>query len=130
MVLVNLERPVHLNMPPRISTLSLRSIAFRIRPVVPQKRTAQNLQQRFASNGATNAPEAKGPNMDNAPHVSEEQAAMDKTMGETPPDIEGQGTPVLEVSMATPLPRVTTDTIRSLSETEARRKHLKLSKMI
>lgn len=35
--------------------------------------------------------------MENAPHVSEEQAAMDKTMGETPPDIEGQGTPVQEV---------------------------------
>ena len=35
--------------------------------------------------------------MENAPHVTEEQAALDKTMGETPPDIEGQGTPVQEV---------------------------------
>jgi hypothetical protein len=86
-------------MPPRVSTLSLRSIALRTRPYVPQKRAAQSLQQRFASDDATKAPETKGPNMDNAPHVSEEQAAMDKTMGETPPDIEGQGTPVQEVSM-------------------------------
>lgn len=39
--------------------------------------------------------------MDQAPHVSEEQAAMDKTMGDTPPDIEGQGTPVQEVRLAT-----------------------------
>jgi hypothetical protein len=35
--------------------------------------------------------------MDNASHVTEEQAALDKTMGETPPDIEGHGTPVQEV---------------------------------
>lgn len=35
--------------------------------------------------------------MDQLPHVTEEQAAMDKTMGETPPDIQ-QGTPVKEVS--------------------------------
>lgn len=30
------------------------------------------------------------------PHVTEEQAALDKSMGENPPDIE-QGTPVQEV---------------------------------
>lgn len=88
-------------MPPRISALSLRSVAYRTRPVVPQKRTAQSLQQRFASDDATKASEVKGPNMDQAPHVSEEQAAMDKTMGDTPPDIEGQGTPVQEVRLAT-----------------------------
>ena len=83
-------------MPPRLM-LSTRSIAFRIRPVVPQKRAASSLQARFASDDATKAPETKGPNMDNAPHVTEEQAALDKAMGETPPDIEGQGTPVQEV---------------------------------
>lgn len=88
-------------MPPRISVLNMRSIVFRTRPVVPQKRAAQSLQQRFASDDATTAPEPRGPNMDNAPHVSEEQAAMDKTMGETPPDIEGQGTPVQEVRTET-----------------------------
>jgi hypothetical protein len=35
--------------------------------------------------------------MDNAQHVTEEQAALDETMGETPPDIQGHGTPVQEV---------------------------------
>ena len=35
-------------------------------------------------------------NEDQLPHVTEEQAAMDKSMGNTPPDIE-QGTPVQEV---------------------------------
>lgn len=35
--------------------------------------------------------------MDQLPHVSEEQAALDKSMGNTPPDID-QGTPVQEVS--------------------------------
>ena len=86
-------------MPPRVSLLSTRSIAFRTRPLVPQKRATPGLQQRFASNDATEAPEPKGPNMDQAPHVTEEQAAMDETMGETPPDIEGQGTPVQEVGL-------------------------------
>lgn len=84
-------------MPPRIPLLSTRLIEYRTRPIVPQKRAALRLQQRFGSDDATKAPGTKGPNMENAPHVSEEQAAMDKTMGETPPDIEGQGTPVQEV---------------------------------
>ena len=35
--------------------------------------------------------------MDQLPHVTEEAAAMDKIMGDTPPDIT-QGTPVQEVS--------------------------------
>jgi hypothetical protein len=77
--------------------LSTRSIAFRTRPIVPRKRAAPSLQSRFASDDPTKAPETKGPNMDNASHVTEEQAALDKTMGETPPDIEGHGTPVQEV---------------------------------
>lgn len=34
--------------------------------------------------------------MDPLPHVTEEQAALDKATGGTPPDIE-QGTPVQEV---------------------------------
>lgn len=42
--------------------------------------------------------EVKGLNTDQAPlHVTEEQAALDHSMGQTPPDIE-QGTPVQEVS--------------------------------
>jgi len=38
-----------------------------------------------------------GPNMEQLPHVSEEQAALDKIMGETAPQIEEQGTPVQDV---------------------------------
>jgi len=38
----------------------------------------------------------KGPNQEQLPHVSEEAAAVDKTMGGTGPEIE-QGTPVQEV---------------------------------
>lgn len=113
-------------MPPRISFPSARSIAFRPRRVVPQKRAAPSLQQRFASDDATKAPEPQGPNMNNAPHVSEEQAAMDKTMGETPPDIEGQGTPVQEVRHTTMTSGACTNATRFWSEMEARIKHLKL----
>ena len=40
-----------------------------------------------------------GPNQDVLPHVSEEQAAIDKIMGEEPPDLS-QGTPVEDVSIA------------------------------
>ena len=61
-------------------------------------------QQRFASNDASKKQPAttevgsnfKGATQDPMPHVSEEQAAIDKITGETPPDIE-QGTPVQEV---------------------------------
>ncbi|MCJ1356747.1 MAG: hypothetical protein MMC33_006742 [Icmadophila ericetorum] len=38
----------------------------------------------------------KGPNQDQLPHISEETAAINKIIGETPPDIE-QGTPIQEV---------------------------------
>lgn len=43
--------------------------------------------------------EPKGPNMEQAPHVSEEAAAMSKATGNEGPDLE-QGTPVAEVSLA------------------------------
>ncbi|EXJ94961.1 hypothetical protein A1O1_00079 [Capronia coronata CBS 617.96] len=105
-------------MPPRISLFTTaRSLAFRPSPtVVPQKRIAAvptpspylllPVQNRSASDDASKKPAAaattpvhpdfKGPNMDQLPHVSEEQAALDKSMGGTPPDIE-QGTPVQEI---------------------------------
>lgn len=38
-----------------------------------------------------------GPNQEQLPHVSEEAAATDKIMGEQPPQVEEQGTPVAEV---------------------------------
>jgi small subunit ribosomal protein S7 len=83
------------NMPPRLYLFSARSAAFRTKPVVPQKRFATpSPQQRFVSDDVSKQP--KGPNQEQALHVSEEQAALDKTMGKTPPDIE-QGTPIQEV---------------------------------
>lgn len=95
-------------MPPRLHLFTARSVAFRTKPSIPQKRFAPGLlQHRAASDDASSKqpattpvhPNFKGPNMDQLPHVSEEQAALDKSMGETPPDIE-QGTPVEEVSQA------------------------------
>lgn len=53
--------------------------------------------QRFASDDAS-----RGHTMskqDHAPHVSEEAAALDESMGETPPDLS-QGTPVQEVCIS------------------------------
>lgn len=86
-------------MPPRLSLLPVRPATFRTRPVVPQKRLAPVISPRFASND-TKEPRypgnPQGPNQDQLPHVSEEQAAIDKSMGDTPPDLE-QGTPVQEV---------------------------------
>jgi len=98
-------------MPPRLRLFSARSVAFRTQPLVRQKRFAPLiLQQRAASDDATKGPattpvdpKIKGPNMDPLPHVTEEQAAIDKSMGVAPPDVE-QGTPVLEVSFVQPGP--------------------------
>ena len=82
-----------------ISASSVRSLTFRTRPLVPQKRVAVRSSIRCASSSQKDLPVSesnKGPNTDQAPHVSEEQAQIDKTMGETPPDLD-QGTPVQEV---------------------------------
>lgn len=96
----------HPTMPPRLNLFTARSVAFRTRPSIPHKPFASSLlQQRAASDNASSKQPAttpvdsdfKGPNMDQLPHVSEEQAALDKSMGNTPPDID-QGTPVQEVS--------------------------------
>jgi hypothetical protein len=93
-------------MPPRIAFSAVRTVAFRPKSTVPQKRFAPCLlQQRAASDDAgPKRPDIKptDPRMPEnsnvySHHVSEEQAAIDKTMGETPPDIS-QGTPVQEVS--------------------------------
>lgn len=98
----SLQQPT---MAPRLSLFTARSVAFRTKPLVTQKRLAPSLaQRRKASDDATKKsattpvdPDFKGPNMDPLPHVSEEQAAIDKITGETPPDVD-QGTPVQEVS--------------------------------
>ena len=85
----------------------LRACAFRprvsvLRPqnaVIGVKRPAY---RSFADDKSKVLPEAeegdKGPNMDQAEHVSEEAAKMAKIQGGQGPDIEGQGTPVQDVS--------------------------------
>ncbi|KIV98059.1 hypothetical protein PV10_01750 [Exophiala mesophila] len=92
-------------MPPRLSLSTVRSVAYRTKSSIPQKRFAQSTsQQRFASDDASKKQPAttevgsnfKGATQNPMPHVSEEQAAIDKITGETPPDIE-QGTPVQEI---------------------------------
>ena len=89
-------------MPPRLSLLAPRRLAFRTTPVVPQKRIAL-LQSRFASGDGLQDPvqerpgeQPSGANESQIPHVSEEQAAMDKIMGDQPVEIEERGTPVQE----------------------------------
>ena len=96
-------------MAPRISLFATRSVAFRTKPVVPQKRFAPLPQSRFVSDDAPGdlvqqPPPGKGEQEGDALgadqsqnlHVSEEQAAMDKITGDTPPDLE-RGTPLPEV---------------------------------
>lgn len=78
----------------------MREAAFRPQTLTFRSRIITTTQSRFASNDqkVSQVPAgSKGPNEDQLPHVSEEQAAMDKSMGNTPPDIS-QGTPVQEVS--------------------------------
>jgi len=85
---------------------TVRTLAFRprfARPsnvVVGVKRPAH---RSFADDKKQNAlPQAQqgavGPNMEQQEHVSEETAKMNSIMGKEGPDIEGQGTPVQEVS--------------------------------
>ncbi|KIX05684.1 uncharacterized protein Z518_03656 [Rhinocladiella mackenziei CBS 650.93] len=91
-------------MPPRLSLFTARSVAFRTKPTIPQKRVVRSLLQlRAASDDPSKKSETtpidsrgKGPNMDQLPHVTEEQVASDKSMGKAPPEIE-QGTPVQEI---------------------------------
>ena len=91
-------------MAPRISLFTARSVAFRTKPLIPQKRIAPGpaflQQQRAATDDALkhDSNEFRGANESQLPHVTEEAAATDKIMGETPPDID-QGTPVQEVSL-------------------------------
>lgn len=79
----------------------VREVAFRPRPQVLKRKIVPITQTRFASGDQKVTPvppgQEAGANEGQLPHVSEEQAEMDKTMGETPPDI-GQGTPVQDVS--------------------------------
>ncbi|KAJ9607125.1 hypothetical protein H2200_008197 [Cladophialophora chaetospira] len=89
-------------MAPRISLSTARSLAFRTKPIIPQKRIASSpfllQQQRTATDDALkhDSNEFRGSNEGQIPHVTEEAAAIDKIKGETPPDID-QGTPVQEM---------------------------------
>lgn len=87
---------------PRCLIRPARELSIRTRPQVLKRKLLPLAQNRYASDQprVSQVPEGtKGPNEDQLPHVSEEQAAMDKIMGDTPPDIT-QGTPVKDVSVA------------------------------
>ena len=92
-------------MPPRLHLFSTRSARLRTQPSchTPQSASCKAFrkvsQQRWITADEKPLPttdEPKGPNQEQLPHVSEEAAAVDKTMGEVAPDI-GQGTPVQDV---------------------------------
>ncbi|KAJ9631205.1 uncharacterized protein PV06_03998 [Exophiala oligosperma] len=91
-------------MPPRLHLFTSRSVTLRPKTSAPPKSFARAaLQRRTASDDASKkpattpvGPDTQGPTVDQLPHVTEEQAALDKSMGENPPDIE-QGTPVQEI---------------------------------
>ncbi|EHY57991.1 hypothetical protein HRR83_005148 [Exophiala dermatitidis] len=102
-------------MPSRVSILKARCSSLAIRPKsLPKNRWSSigsrayaapagfHHQRRMASDDAKNpkktqaSEDFKGPTQDALPHITEETAAMDKILGETPPDIE-QGTPVQEI---------------------------------
>lgn len=73
--------------------------------IVHSRRAALIRSYADATNDADKLPTAPandnvGPNMQQAEHVSEEAAKMAKITGGEGPDIEGQGTPVQEVSHA------------------------------
>ncbi len=93
-------------MAPRIPLFTARSVAFRTKPLIPQKRIAPSpafiQQQRAATDDALkhDSNEQRGASESGIGHVTEEAAAIDKIKGDTPPDI-AQGTPVQEVSFKT-----------------------------
>ncbi|TKA61523.1 hypothetical protein B0A55_10901 [Friedmanniomyces simplex] len=74
--------------------------ASSFRPVIGVKRPAGGVCRTFADKSSA-MPEAKegakGPNMEQQEHVSEEAAKMAKMTGGEGPDIEGTGTPVQEI---------------------------------
>lgn len=85
-----------------------REVTFRIRPQVSKRKLLPLVRTRLASNDSKPAavpPSTKGPDEDQLPHVSQEQAELDKSMGKTPPDLE-QGTPIQDVYFKMPLQMV------------------------
>jgi small subunit ribosomal protein S7 len=90
-------------MPPRLYLFSGRSAALRFNSSHHAAKPAlcKPSQQRWITADEKPLPTAeqpKDPNQEQLPHVSEEAAAVDKTMGERGPDLE-QGTPVQDVGL-------------------------------
>lgn len=95
----------NITMPPSINPFPvLRTVALRPRPAVIRRGNvaAGVVGRRTFADKSKDVPEAEqgavGPNMQQAEHVSEEAAKMAKIQGGEGPDIEGQGTPVQDVS--------------------------------
>lgn len=93
-------------MPPRLNTLTLaRSIAFRPKPQLqwPARAAIRSAQSQFRTYSDTKDPPAadRSKRVESKPieHISEETAAIAKTMGQEGPDLS-QGTPIEEVSDA------------------------------
>lgn len=91
-------------MPPRAPLLLPQRLVFRTNQLIPRKRIAP-VQRRLATDDASKLSTQSNPgekpagaNETRLPHVTEEQAELDKIMGEQPPEIEERGTPVQEVS--------------------------------
>lgn len=77
-----------------------RVVRSNIQPISGVKRAATPQHRSFADDKGATTKDTNGdvgPNMQQQEHVSEEAAKMNKIMGGTGPDIEGQGTPVQDV---------------------------------
>lgn len=122
-------------MPPRLNLLAV-SRAFPIRTKAPIERwrptaitqlcTPRNRGYVDSSKDLPISPDQKGPNTEqNAiPHVSEEAAAMKKSMGQTPPELE-QGTPIEEIvagdkEAQAKLPKVMKDALKAQKPSNSR----------
>jgi hypothetical protein len=99
----NSYTPHHDNMPPRIQLLVPRRLTLRTKPLAT-RRSAIKATYRFATDDAVKGPVQENPGAvpsgaseSHLPHVTEEQAALDKVMGEVPPQTEEQSTPIQEV---------------------------------
>lgn len=93
---------------------------------IPQLCTPRHRGYADASKDLPISPDQKGPNteQDAIPHVSEEAAAMKKSMGETPPELE-QGTPIEEIvagdkEAQAKLPKVMQDALKAKKPSNSR----------
>ncbi|KAL9113199.1 MAG: hypothetical protein Q9227_002534 [Pyrenula ochraceoflavens] len=80
-------------MPPRLRLFTSGTLPVRVKQPYLSNITARSITAN--DKPLPTADQTKGPNQDQAPHVSEEAAAMGKTTGEGGPELD-QGTPVQE----------------------------------